>query len=625
MALEDEDKTAFHTSQDIYCYTKMPFGLKNAGAIYQRVIDEAFKSQIGRNLEAYVDDLVVKSITKQGLLEDILETFTSLRKINMKLNPSKCSFGEEEGKFLGHIITERGIRANPKKIEAIKNMPSPRNKKEKTDFKWTEEAEVVFQEMKKLLKELPTMTAPIAGETLILYLAASKEAISSVLIANRGQVQKPVYFVSKVLTGSELNYPAIEKLVYALVHTARRLRRYFQAHPIMVLKDQPIKQVLYKPENSGRMDKWAIELGEYEIIFSPRSSVKGQVLADYLAETTRDIEISHESKEIPPPPEQLWVMHTDGACGPEGAGAGIVLKSPEGEEYTFALRFSFPVTNNEAEYEALISGMRLVANQFNWIFDAHDELMQKYLKLVQELAVDFDLFQITQVSRTLSKNADALSKLDALTFSHFEKEIWVEEAKIKSIDTDGVSAAVEEDEPNWMTPIVEFLSTGTLPIDSIDARKIKMKASMYLLNKGILYRKYFLGPHLRCLNPTQAESIIREVHEGMCALHSGHKIVASKIMRLGYYLPSMYRDVAEVIRKYQLCQLHAPVSKAPQYPMIPVASPWPFCKRAIDIVGPFPAGPGGVKFLVVAIDYFTEWVEAKLLKTISGKQIRNFV
>ncbi|XP_071727538.1 uncharacterized protein [Rutidosis leptorrhynchoides] len=259
-------------------------------------------------------------------------------------------------------------------------------------------------------------------------------------------------------------------------------------------------------------------------------------------------------------------MHTDGACGPEGAGAGIILKSPEGEEYTFALRFSFPVTNNEAEYEALLSEMRvakylevkellvyvvvyvdsqLVANQFNGIFEAHDESMQKYMKLVQELAVDFDLFQITQVSRTLNKKADALSKLDALTFSHFKKEIWVEEVKIKSIDTGSVSAAVEEDEPNWMTPIVEFLNTGTFPIDSTEARKIKMKAAMYLLNKGILYRKSFLGPHLRCLNPTQAESIIREVHEGMCALYSGHKTVASKIMRLGYYWPSMYRDAAE--------------------------------------------------------------------------------
>ncbi|XP_071709087.1 uncharacterized protein [Rutidosis leptorrhynchoides] len=256
-------------------------------------------------------------------------------------------------------------------------------------------------------------------------------------------------------------------------------------------------------------------------------------------------------------------MHTDGACGPEGVGAGIVLKSPEGEEYTFALRFSFPVTNNEAEYEALLSGMRvakyleikelsvyvdsqLVANQFNEIFEAHDESMQKYLKLVQELVVDFDLFHITQVSRTLNKKADALSKLAALTFSHFKKEIWVEEVKVKSIEEDSVSAAVEEEEQSWMTPIIEFLTKGTLPIDSSEARKIKMKAPMYLLDKGILYRKSFLGPHLRCLNPAQAESIIREVHEGMCALHLGHKTVASKIMRLGYYWPSMYKDAAEV-------------------------------------------------------------------------------
>ncbi|XP_071695302.1 uncharacterized protein [Rutidosis leptorrhynchoides] len=262
-------------------------------------------------------------------------------------------------------------------------------------------------------------------------------------------------------------------------------------------------------------------------------------------------------------------MHTDAACGPEGAGAGIVLKSPEGEEYTFALRFGFPVTNNE------VSGIRvakylevkelsvyvdsqLVANKFNGIFKAHDESMQKYLKLV---------------SRTLNKKADALSKLAALTFSHFKKEIWVEEVKVKSIEEDSVSAAVEEEEQSWMTPIIEFLTKGTLPIDSSEARKIKIKAPMYLSDKGILYRKSFLGPHLRCLNPTQVESIIQEVHEGMCALHSEHKTVASKIMRLGYYWPSMYRDAAEVIRKCQPCQLYPPVSKALRHPMIPVASP----------------------------------------------------
>ncbi|XP_071740197.1 uncharacterized protein [Rutidosis leptorrhynchoides] len=145
---------------------------------------------------------------------------------------------------------------------------------------------------------------------------------------------------------------------------------------------------------------------------------------------------------------------------------------------------------------------QLVVKQFNGIFEAHDESMQKYLKLVQELAVDFNLFQITQVSRTMNKKVDALSKLAALTFNHFKKEIWVEEVKVKSIEEGSVSVAVEEEEQSWMTPIIEFLNKGTLPIDSSEARKIKMNAPVYLLDKGILYRKSFLGPHLRCLNPT---------------------------------------------------------------------------------------------------------------------------
>ncbi|GKG26488.1 reverse transcriptase domain-containing protein, partial [Tanacetum coccineum] len=123
------------------------------------------------------------------------------------------------------------------------------------------------------------------GETLILYLAAAAEAISVVLLTERGNVQKPIYFVSRALQGSEINYPNLEKVALALVHAARRLRHYFQAYTICVVTDQPIRQVLLKPKNSGRIAKWAIELGEHEILYKPRSIVKGQILADFLAES----------------------------------------------------------------------------------------------------------------------------------------------------------------------------------------------------------------------------------------------------------------------------------------------------------------------------------------------------
>ncbi|GJT38618.1 reverse transcriptase domain-containing protein [Tanacetum coccineum] len=130
MAKEDEEKTAFHTNQGVFCYTKMSFGLQNVGATYQRLVDKAFKNSIGRNLEVYVDDLVIKSHTECEILRDIEGTFHNLRRINMKLNPKKCTFGAEEGAFLGHVVSMQGIKACPKKVEAVMKLQSPQTLKE---------------------------------------------------------------------------------------------------------------------------------------------------------------------------------------------------------------------------------------------------------------------------------------------------------------------------------------------------------------------------------------------------------------------------------------------------------------------------------------------------------------
>ncbi|XP_071729110.1 uncharacterized protein [Rutidosis leptorrhynchoides] len=119
-----------YTSKGIFCYRKMPFGLKNVGATYQRLVDKAFHKQFGRNLEAYVDDMVIKSVKKTNLLADIQETLDTLRAINMKLNPKKCSFGVEEEKFLGYYITKKGIQANPEKVDKIKELKAPTTLKE---------------------------------------------------------------------------------------------------------------------------------------------------------------------------------------------------------------------------------------------------------------------------------------------------------------------------------------------------------------------------------------------------------------------------------------------------------------------------------------------------------------
>ncbi|GJZ39244.1 reverse transcriptase domain-containing protein [Tanacetum coccineum] len=124
MAEEDEEKTTFITSQWIFCYTKIPFGLKNVGATYQRLVDRAFQKQTGRNLEVYVDDLVIKSHTEEEIIRDIAETFKTLRQINMKLNPKKYTFGMQEGMFLGYKVNAEGLKVCPDKADAVLSLPS---------------------------------------------------------------------------------------------------------------------------------------------------------------------------------------------------------------------------------------------------------------------------------------------------------------------------------------------------------------------------------------------------------------------------------------------------------------------------------------------------------------------
>ncbi|XP_071695149.1 uncharacterized protein [Rutidosis leptorrhynchoides] len=157
-----------------------------------------------------------------------------------------------------------------------------------------------------------------------------------------------------------------------------------------------------------------------------------------------------------------------------------------------------------------------------------------------------------------------------------------------------------------MKPIKEYLELRILPEDKREARKIRIKAPSYKMMNGALYRKSFLTPWLRCVGPNQASMIIIEIHEGICGLHSGPRSIVEKILRMGYYWPTMHEDTITLLRTCEPCQIHAKVQKQPKQEMITVLSAWPFSKWGIDLVGPLTEAPGGYKWLVVAIDYFTK-------------------
>nr|GEV59584.1 reverse transcriptase domain-containing protein [Tanacetum cinerariifolium] len=305
-----------------------------------------------------------------------------------------------------------------------------------SDFWWTTEAEQAFQQLKQHLSALLLLNAPKPQEELIMYLSATYGAISTVLMTERGTAQMPVYFISRALQGPKLNYSPMEKLVLSLVFAAKRLRRYFQAHPIAIITDQPIKQVVSCPDVAGRLQKWSIMLGEHNITYRPRTSIKGQILADFLIEIPSN---ASQGASVAETQEELWTLFTDGSSCVDGSGAGLILTNPDGVEFTYAL---------------------------------------------------------SQVSRSKNKKADALSKIASTSFAHLSKQVLVEVLETKSITAKEVTAVIEEEGPTWMTELVNYLKESTLPEDEKKARKLRLKARQYELMEGILYKRSFLTPWL---------------------------------------------------------------------------------------------------------------------------------
>nr|KYP65356.1 Retrovirus-related Pol polyprotein from transposon 17.6 [Cajanus cajan] len=344
----DEVHTSFITDHANYCYRVMAFGLKNAGATYQRLMDKVFHQQIGRNMEVYVNDIVVKTTSATDHATNLAEVFAQVRKHNMRLNLEKCVFGVQGGKFLGFMITSRGIEANPEKCKAISRCKA--HKRGKRSNAWPDDQyEEAFQSFKTFLTTPPILQRPDHNTDLLLYLAVAKNAISAVIVQEHQKVQTPIYFISRVLQDTEIRYQMIEKLALALVTAARRLQPYFQSQQVVVKTDYPIKQILRKLELAGRMIAWSVELSEFGIQYESRGPLKAQCLVDFVAELTPT------TAEEP----QVWTLHVDGSSNSKGSGAGIILEGPNPVTLEKSLKFGFKVTNNQAEYEALLVGLRL--------------------------------------------------------------------------------------------------------------------------------------------------------------------------------------------------------------------------------------------------------------------------
>ncbi|RDX98498.1 Tf2-6, partial [Mucuna pruriens] len=377
------------------------------------------------------------------------------------------------------------------------------------------------------------------------------------------------------------------------------------------------------------MVAWSVQLSEFDISFEKRGPIKAQALADFITE------INTEQEQA----EGEWYLSVDGSSNQTGSGAGVILEGPNGILVEQSLHFDFKASNNQAEYEALLAGMKLaleieakrltaksdsklVTGQVNGEYQAKDPRLAKYRERARMMAALFESFKLLHVPRDQNERADLLAKL-ASTRRGLQRSVIHENISTPTIEKPEVQC--NEHRATWMDPMVEYLKEGRLPADPGEASKVRKEAPKYTLIEHWLYRRGFSSPLLKCVDPKEAEYVIKEVHEGVCGTHIGGRALARKIARAGYFWPSLKADCMDYVKRCDTCQRFADNHQAPAEQMHTVTSPWPFHKWGIDILGPFPLAPGQLKFLMVAVDYFTKWVEAEPMATITAERVKRFI
>ncbi|XP_052197247.1 uncharacterized protein LOC127804425 [Diospyros lotus] len=421
----------------------------------------------------------------------------------------------------------------------------------------------------------------------------------------------------------------MEKLAFSLVISARKLWPYFQAHTIIMLTNQPLRQMLSRPKLSRRMLKWAIELTAFHIECRPQPAIKTQALADFIAEGIGSQEVTEQD-------QRPWILAVDGSSTSCGGGAGLMIRSPDGQEWPYALNFEFRASNNEADYEALLAGLRLatqlgvqrievssdsnlVVQQVNGEYEARESHMATYLAMARELIARFQSIKVEYVPRAMNTKANMLSQIAPFSFPKSSRQIRIDSLPQKSIEEFANQLCVEH-EPSWVDPLLLYLKEEKLSKDDSEAQKVRRKARSFLLVNEELYKRSFSQPLLKCIKPCEADYILREIHEGICGSHIRARTLSQKALWQGYYWPTMVKDLEQLVRTCDKCQRTSNLVHVLVVTLTHLATPCPFSQWGIDILGPFPPVAGQVRYIIAAIDYFTKWVEAELVASITARQ-----
>ncbi|GKV47484.1 hypothetical protein SLEP1_g54386 [Rubroshorea leprosula] len=502
--------------------------------------------------------------------------------------------------LLPALVTEgsKGNHGNIGKLVYIRRFISnlagwchPFSKLMKKDapFVWDEACQNAFESIKENFLHPLVLVAPILGRPLILYIAAQEYFLGALLAqVNEEGKENALYYLSRTLVGAKVNYSPIEKICLALIFSTKKLRHYMLAHVVhLISKADPLKYIMSKPMLFSRLVKWALLLSEFEIIYVPQKAIKGQALADFLAdhpipakwELSKDL-LDEEVFFVDVLPS--WELYFDGASRRDGAGVGVVFVTPKNEVIPFSFTLTEQCFNNVAEYQALIVGLEialemqiyqlnvygdssLVVNQLIKEFDVRKPELVPYFQYASQLLEKFDLVSIAHVLRSRNKQADALANLAAV---------------IASLDN--------QEYVSLRKKIGDNQSSITYNMESY--QMIYTKNPQF--EEGLYALFTFVTPFISDLLMEFSLDVWMEMNH-------------PKWLR---------RCILEFMELITTVALH------------PTIASWPFHARGLDVIGPItPKSLTGHAYILTATDYFSKWVEAVSLREVKKENVVDFI
>eukprot|EP00258_Populus_trichocarpa_P025576 XP_024441595.1 uncharacterized protein LOC112324178 [Populus trichocarpa] len=565
----------------------MPFGLKNVGATYQRAMVTLFHDMMHREVEVYVDDILAKSKKEEDHVQVLRRLFERLQKYQLKLNLAKCSFGVKTGKLLGFIVSDRGIEVDPDKAKAIQEMPAPKIEKEVRSFLGR------LNYIARFISQLTVTCEPI------FHLLKKKnhgvwdndcqEAFDKI----KWYLQNPPLLVPPTPGKPLILYLTVTETAMGYVlgqHDESGRKEQAIYYLRKKFNDYPLKYICEKPYLSSRIARWQVLLAEYDIVFMTRKAVKESVIADHLADHAME---NYKPLNFDLPDEDVIVI--------ENGGGGS-------DQWTLYFDGAINVSGNMA--------------------GAVDEKLKLYQNYLLRLANEFEEIKFTHISKNKNQFASALATLASMTQVDTRSKIQPIDIEVRRFQAHCCLIEESPDGKPWYNDIKKFLQNREYPqgISKTDEKTLRRMTMNFYLDEEILYKRSFYGTLLRCLNENEIEQALKEVHEGICATHANGHTMAKQIQRSGYFWLTMEKDCIDYVRKFHKCQIYGDKINAPPTPLFNMISPWPFDMWGSDVIGPInPKASNGHRFVLVAIDYFTKWVEANSYAHVTQKVVKRFI